>query len=107
MEKPIFILLSWDDAWVDGTATVTLKDVGETHKPEVIETAGWLLKADDMGVSLANERCADGSYRGRTFVPKAMVRKITYCDLIKPRKPRAKKTIPPTDNLGTPASAES
>src|SRR3990167_1320524 len=92
MDTPVFILCQWADAWCDPTAAVTLKDVIETHKPEIIETAGWLLVNDDVGVSLANERCADGSYRGRTFVLKAMVRKITYCDLAKPRPKRAKKT---------------
>ena len=80
------ILVEWLDAWADATAAITERDVGDSHKPEVIRTLGWLLKEDEAGISLACEYCADGSYRGRSFIPKGMVSKVTHYKLTKPRK---------------------
>ena len=84
------VLVEWDDAWADATAAVTERDVGDSHKAEVIRTLGWLLKEDDKGVSVAAEYCADGSYRGRSFIPRGMIRSMTHYRLVKPRKPKPK-----------------
>lgn len=46
------------------------------HAPVIMTTVGWLLCKDAKGVSLANERHEDGSFRGQTFIPAAMVKKI-------------------------------
>lgn len=89
---PAFVIVKWEDAWADAVTAVTLKDVGETHKSECIETAGWLLKDDATGISLANEVCADKSYRGRTFIPKAMIVSVTHHTLAKPRKKKPQAT---------------
>lgn len=83
---PDFVIVTWLDAWVDGTGAVTLKDVKETHKPELIQTAGWLLLNDEEGISIANELCSDGSYRGRTFILKGMIKSVTPFNLVKIRK---------------------
>ena len=86
---PPFVIIEWDDAWADATTAVTLKDVGDSHRPEVIKTTGWLLKEDEAGVSLANEVCGDGSYRGRTFILKAMIRSVIRVNLAPIRKKAA------------------
>lgn len=89
--EPVLVTVKWDDAWGDAHESVSPSDVGEKHKPTLMETVGWLLKDDDSGVSLFNERCldqGDGSYRGRTFIPKAMIVSIT--PVVKLRKPRKK-----------------
>ena len=89
------IVVSWNDAWGDAGSEVTLKDVADTHKPEKIHTMGCVLYEDETGVSLANERCANGSFRGRTYIPAGMVISIERFGLSKPRKtPRQPKGKP-------------
>lgn len=82
-ELPL-VVIEWDDAWVKADEAIVLSDVSATHKPLTVTTIGWLLREDDAGVSVANE-IYDETYRGRTFIPKAMVRKLTRFALTKPR----------------------
>lgn len=89
-----FVSVMWKDAWADAVASVTLKDVHETHKPEMIWSKGWLLYQDDEGISIASEYCADGSYRGRSFIPNGMIIIIDHVDLTKPKPKRRKKPVP-------------
>ena len=91
MTEPKLMVLTWNDAWCDATAEVSLKDVHPTHKPTVIETVGWILLNDEMGVSIANEKTGPDTYRGRTFVLPGMV--ISIKPYRNPRKPR-KPSIP-------------
>lgn len=82
----------WLDAWCDGVDDVSIEKVAEKHKPLEMETRGWLLLDDDIGVSLFYERAGDQtSYRGRTFIPRGMVRSVT--DFPPKRKPRKPKEI--------------
>jgi hypothetical protein len=83
------VLVEWDDAWIN-EVSVTLEDVGASHKPTTVHTLGWLLREDDVGVSLANEHY-DATYRGRTFIPRAMVREVTRFTLTKPRPRKTAK----------------
>lgn len=84
------VIVEWADAWTDEMG-VTAEDVRATHKPMMVRTIGWLLLDDEIGVSLANEHFNDGSYRGRTFILRSMVRTVTPHTLVKPRKPRVKQ----------------
>jgi hypothetical protein len=88
----------WDDAWGDAHDSATLEDAHMKHRPTVMQTVGWLVIDNEKGVSVFNERCLDQgeeSYRGRTFIPRQMLKSIT--PVIKPRQPRRKKVdIPPT-----------
>lgn len=87
------VLVTWNDAWVRGEEPVTMADVAASHKPMVIHTLGWLLRDDEMGVSIANENYAeDATYRGRTFIPRVMVESVTHFTL---GKKRAKKIKTP------------
>lgn len=80
------VVVEWDDAWVDGSDPVNLADAASSHKPKTIVTLGWVLKDDERGISLANEHYADeDTYRGRTFIPRAMVRSTTPFKLAKIR----------------------
>lgn len=79
----------WDDAHADASESLTRDDVLLKHRAAVFQTVGWLLREDEKGISVANERCMDEGdevYRGRTFVPKSLIRSIV--PLIKPRKPK-------------------
>ena len=89
--KPQLVVAVWDDAWADGSDSVTEKDALDKHRPTVMQTIGWLLADDDAGISLFNERCLDQgeeTYRSRTFIPRAMVRSVTPFTLTKPRARR-------------------
>lgn len=83
------VIVEWHDAWTNELG-VTIEDVGASHKPMRVQTIGWLLKDDDVGVSLANEHFDDGSYRGRTFILRSMVVSVVPFALTKPRQRKAK-----------------
>jgi len=85
------VIVHWLDAWTNELG-VTVEDVGATHKPMPVQTIGWLLKEDETGISLANEYFDDGSYRGRTFIPRSLVVKVT--PYVPPRTPRKKPEAP-------------
>jgi hypothetical protein len=83
------VVVEWMDAWT--LETPTTANGPFAHEPEKVTTIGWLLKDDEIGVQLANE-FYDDSYRGRTFIPRAMVRSVTHHVLAKPRRARAIKS---------------
>lgn len=92
-KKLPFAELVWNDAWVDASDPVNLADVAASHKPKVIKTIGYVLQDDEVGISIANEHYGDEDvYRGRTFVPRAMVVKLTVQKMTKPR-PRKEKPV--------------
>lgn len=93
-----FVVVLWNDAWIDATEPVTLVDVETKHKPLLVKTFGWLLKEDEVGVTLASERYLDNTehdvFRAATFIPKAMIQSVTPVSLAKKRKPKTLAEIP-------------
>lgn len=76
-KEPRYVQCRWLDAWADPVDDVSIEKTFEKHKPLEMETRGWLLLEDEIGVSLFVERTADqSSYRGRTFIPKGMIKSI-------------------------------
>ena len=75
MKRPAVVI------WNDAHATLdelTEPDIAGAHRPTRIQTVGYIVRSDEIGVSIAAEwiPAADGSderYRGITFVPRAMV----------------------------------
>jgi hypothetical protein len=97
-DKVPFVVCIWDDAWADATAGTTLQDAHEKHMPTVMETRGWLVVDTDRGISLFYERCLDKGeeyYRGRTFIPRPLIRSLTPVILTTPRKRREKVPAQP------------
>ncbi len=91
------VLVTWDDAWADTDGFATMHGIAQTHHPMKIQTMGWLLQDDETGVSLANERSSeDGTdtFRGRTFIPRAMVRDVKPFKMTRPRIVRVMPTHP-------------
>jgi hypothetical protein len=89
-----FVVVSWEDAWGDSTEAVFPNDAHEKHKPFGIQTYGWLLVSDDIGLSVFSEKCDDGSYRGRSLIPRAMIKEVKSVSLTKKRgAPRAKRPV--------------
>jgi hypothetical protein len=82
------VCVMWDDAWGSKEDEVTLEDVGLSHKPTIVTTVGWLVHQDDAGLSIFNEKY-ENKFRGRTFIPAALVKSVT--PVIKPRK---RKEVP-------------
>ena len=95
MKDPQFCEVTWIDAWADGVDDTTSEDVHLKHTPLTMVTRGWVLKNDEVGVSMFHERCVDpASYRGRTFIPAGMIKSVEPYPKIKTRKPRVKKIAP-------------
>ena len=93
MREPRFISCRWTDAWGDPAGDATFENVRDKHKPAQMQTVGWLLWEDEIGVSIFNERdTEDGSYRGRTFIPKGMVQTIDDYPPKRKRRPKIKDT---------------
>jgi len=89
--KRQFVIVEWNDAWQDQENFTTAHGIKATHEPMLVKTMGLLIQDDEVGVSIANEHSTqDGQdvFRGRTFVPRAMIKGITPYNLSKPRKPR-------------------
>jgi hypothetical protein len=75
--KPDLVLVAWNDA---AGSTTKIYDEVRDHVPTVMQTIGWLLKADAVGVSIACECYTDEGidvYRGHTFIPLGMLVSVT------------------------------
>lgn len=76
----------WNDAHGDSTM---FDEHDVDHKPYRFTSVGFLVRSDDVGVSLAGEVGEDGRFRDHVFIPRAMVvQEWTIGPLRKPRKPR-------------------
>lgn len=92
MERRL-VLIKWNDAWGDQDNFASSHSIAMSHRPMSVETLGWLIHEDETGLSVVNERSVEEGndvYRGRTFVPRAMVHSVTDFTLAKPRKKLAK-----------------
>lgn len=89
------VILSWNDAHTD-VAEFSMAELNDRHKPMVIETVGWLLRADtEFGVSLANEKTGPDTFRGFTFVPNGMINSLKPFKNPRKRKPKSEPTLTP------------
>ncbi len=90
------VLVTWHDAWQDTDNFASAHGIASTHQPLVVNTLGWIIADDEVGISVVNEHShEDGTerFRGRTFIPRPMVQKVTEFALSKPRK--KKEPSPP------------
>jgi hypothetical protein len=79
MSELVLVRVTWNDAWQDQENFTTQHGVAQTHHPLPVETIGWLLVDDEVGISVANEKSTDSgqtTFRGRTFIPRAMVASV-------------------------------
>jgi len=98
MEMGDLVKVIWNDA--HGSAANVCYDIEEIpHVPVQVISYGILLKMDEVGVSIASEKCDDSTYRGYSFVPAGMLVKVE--PLKKPRKPRKPKLIEPKKEEAT------
>jgi hypothetical protein len=63
--------------WHDAHASLdefSEDEIKKNHKPTLIETRGWILLSDDLGVTYASEWLDESqTWRGVGFVPRGMV----------------------------------
>lgn len=93
------VIVRWLDAWQDQENFTTAHGIVATHAPLPVETLGWLIQDDDVGISVANEQStSDGQavFRGRTFIPRKMVESVSNFNLT---KPRTRKHVEPTQSI--------
>ena len=66
-----FALVIWDDAVVS-SGDVRTEEIG--HKAVRYHSAGWILRQNEVGVSVAAEWAPDeGTWRGVTFIPSGLL----------------------------------
>jgi hypothetical protein len=86
----------WEDA--HGSAANVVYEIEEIpHQAIQVISYGILLKSDELGVSIASEKCDDSCYRGYSFIPKGMLVRIEPVKKVRKRKP--KETTTTTDTV--------
>ena len=83
----------WNDAH---TSTEQYSEMEIDHHPAKIETFGYIIKSDDVGVTIAAEWTGDG-YRNVTFIPRAMIEREELLRLSRVRKKKDASVAPPTE----------
>lgn len=93
MDKPAIWACTWLDAHgSDGTISPHEVD----HSPYTYTTVGYLLRSDNVGVSLAFESTEDNKFRDVTFIPRVLVVKETQ---LYPKPKVAKRVQPPINPI--------
>lgn len=97
MDRRQLTVVRWDDAWADQDNFATAHGIKQTHEPMLVVTMGTILVDDEAGISIANEHSTqDGKdvYRGRTFIPRAMIKSVETFNLTKLRTHKPKPPAP-------------
>ncbi len=89
--KPL-VSVEWLDAHGSGLSAFAEHEI--PHAGIKITTYGLLIREDAIGVTVAGEYCADGTYRGCTFVPAGML--LGPVKPVIPVRPKRKKTPKPS-----------
>lgn len=99
MRRPSVVV--WNDAHAS-LEEVAADEVAGRHKPSVIHTYGYIVRSDEVGVSIAAEwlpaeNGGDETFRGVTFIPRGMV--IEEHKARQPRRPKesTNKTVSVND----------
>lgn len=85
LEPGELVCVRWLDA--HGSAANVTYSIDEIpHTPIEVISYGILLKEDDIGISIASERCDADCWRGYSFVPRGMLVRMEPV-----KKPRVRK----------------
>lgn len=95
-------LVTWSDANTGSEDVVDSENLSLFHKPTVVKTLGWVLLDDTDGITLVNEYY-DSYFRGRTFIPRAMIIEVNHFNLSKKRAKPNPRPVVHSDNQGEPA----
>ena len=89
MTKPPIACVVWDDA--HGNQSM-FTDADVEHRPYRFSSVGFLVRSDEIGISLAREVGEDGAFRDHEFIPRIMV--IDEWVIGPLKKPRARRQSP-------------
>ena len=66
-------------------------EVAPLHRPEECTIIGLVIRDDAAGLSIYNEETGPSSIRGLSFIPRNMLKSVTYVNLtpVRPRKRRS------------------
>ncbi len=92
IEPFTLVKVTWMDA--HGSAVIAYELHEIPHKGIEVASYGLLLRQDDVGVSIASEKCGDSTYRGYTFMPAGMVVRVEPM-----KRTRVKKVSAPKEEL--------
>jgi hypothetical protein len=97
--KKTFAYVLWNDAHSPGSTTVVdaSTDMLDVHGSVPILTAGWVLRHNDVGITLAAEFCGGNDYRGVTHIPASMIVEVAVT-----RPPRERKKPKPAPETSVP-----
>jgi hypothetical protein len=71
-EKKSLVHIEWGDAWSSGVWQN--EGFGEIqHKPHIVNSIGWVVQANEKGVTIAARVAEDGVYGNVMFIPNGMI----------------------------------
>ena len=82
-------IVTWLDAHTRNQAVeYDESEVSSLHRPEECTILALVIRDDDEGLSVFNEQTGPSSIRGLGFIPRKMVKSVTYVNLtpVRPRK---------------------
>ena len=84
--KTVLTCVVWDDA--HGNQSM-FNEHDVEHKAYRFTSIGFLVRSDDVGISLAREIGEDGAFRDHEFIPRVLV--VSEWELGPLRKPRVRR----------------
>ena len=105
MAKPFFrhraAVITWLDAHARSQAVeYDEAEVSQYHRPEECTILGLIIRDDAEGISLYNEETDAQSIRGLSYIPRAMIKHVTYVNLTP-----ARAKLPCAPSSSEPASS--
>ena len=89
------VIVEWTDAFGEGTLQ-WWEGQDIEHAPLIVKSVGYLMREDDVGVTIWQDMCKEdgSSYRGKTFIPRGMIKDIIP---LYPKKVRKRKNPQPSE----------
>lgn len=67
------VSIEWEDAWTESAQYYTFDSIAEAESC-ICQSVGFLIRNDEVGVTIAREGAPDGRFRGIQHIPRSMVR---------------------------------
>ena len=76
-------VIEWLDAHARNQAVEYLEtEIPGLHKPEDCKFLALVIREDEKGLTLYNEETGPDCVRGVSFIPRAMIKSVTYVKLV-------------------------
>ena len=102
-------IIIWNDSHARNQAVeYEESEVAALHRPEECMILGLIIKDDSTGISLYSEETGDTSVRGLSFIPREMLKQVTYVNLspIRSKKTVQRRSPSPTVDSSSPHSTQ-